>query len=241
MGHLVRECRKDHGKAAGGVHTRDQVRCFNCQEKGHVAVRCPHNALFCEEQDGGQSVQERRPCTDSSGFYQRGVVEGHMVEDILLDTGCSRTLVHQALVPREKVLEGQVVTIRCIHGDPVLCPLAEIEMEVGGIPIKVEAAVCSSLPTSVLLGSDVPELTVYLKGPRGGEALADVAQAQEQKQLEEGLVRQPRGLECGVRSSSQLVKDWEEEDRTLPGRWKPAGNEWNGAEGGGHGINVTVG
>ena len=42
---------------------------------------------------------------------------GKPVDNILLDTGCSRTLVHQSLVPKEKLLEGEAVAIRCAHGD----------------------------------------------------------------------------------------------------------------------------
>ena len=35
-----------------------------------------------------------------------GSVEGTAVNDILLDTGCSRTLVQKDLVPKEKLLEA---------------------------------------------------------------------------------------------------------------------------------------
>ena len=44
----------------------------------------------------------------------------------VLDTGCKRTMVRQDLVPQEKILEGDVATIRCAHGDTVLYPLANI-------------------------------------------------------------------------------------------------------------------
>ena len=95
---------------------------------------------------------------------RRGVVEGRYVGDILLDTGCSRTLVRRALVPDKKMQEGDVVTIRCAHGDTVLYPVAEVEVEVGGRRIQVEAAVSDTLPVSVLLGTDVEELGELLEG-----------------------------------------------------------------------------
>ena len=85
-------------------------------------------------------------------------MEGQEVPEIVLDTGCKRTMVRQELVPPEKILEGDVATIRCAHGDTVLYPLANIQMEVNGIPIEVEAAVSTTLPVPVLLGEDVPEL-----------------------------------------------------------------------------------
>ena len=89
-------------------------------------------------------------------------MEGKKVKDILLDTGCSRTLIHKDLVPASKIQEDEAVAIRCAHGDTVLYPLALISLEVGGHLIEVEAAVSDSLPMSVLLGTDTPELSKLL-------------------------------------------------------------------------------
>ena len=55
-----------------------------------------------------------------------GTVEGKAANNILPDTSCSRTLVHQDLVPRTKFKEGEVVAIQCAHGDTVFYPLAQI-------------------------------------------------------------------------------------------------------------------
>jgi hypothetical protein len=59
----------------------------------------------------------RRQCPSQPGVVKSGVVEGH---NILLDTGCSRTLVHQNLVPESKIQEGEAIAIRCAYGDTVL-------------------------------------------------------------------------------------------------------------------------
>ena len=37
-------------------------------------------------------------------------MEGIRVEQIVLDTGCSRTMVRQDLVPEGKIIEGDAVT-----------------------------------------------------------------------------------------------------------------------------------
>ena len=42
--------------------------------------------------------------------------------------------------------------------DNVLYPVARLNLEVEGVPVAVEAAGAKNLPTSVLLGTDVPEL-----------------------------------------------------------------------------------
>ena len=80
------------------------------------------------------------------------------MESIVLDTGCSRTLVRSNLIPQDKVLEGEVVAIRCAHGDTVLYPLALVHLEINGHHIDVEAALSDTLPMPVLLGTDVPRL-----------------------------------------------------------------------------------
>ena len=57
-----------------------------------------------------------------------GTVEGKYVKNILLDTGCSRTLVHRKLVPEEAFLEGRATRVHCAHGDTVLYHLAKVHM-----------------------------------------------------------------------------------------------------------------
>lgn len=96
-----------------------------------------------------------------------GTVEGIPVDNFLLDSG---TLVQCDLVPERKFLERKAVTIRCAHGDTVLYPLARVELQIDGWHIWTEAAVSDTLPTAVLLGTDVPELPQLLGSrPLGSE------------------------------------------------------------------------
>ena len=64
-------------------------------------------------------------------------------------------------VPEEQHLPGQAVTLRCVHGDTVLYPLAEVEVEVNGVVMQVFAAVSDTLPVSVLLGTESQSLACY--------------------------------------------------------------------------------
>ena len=91
------------------------------------------------------------------------------MESIVLDTGCSRTLVRSNLIPQDKVLEGEVVAIRCAHGDTVLYPLALVHLEINGQHIDVEAALSDTLPMPVLLGTDVPQLQDFIGQAFSGE------------------------------------------------------------------------
>ena len=147
VGHIAPNCPKKQPGKEGNGRT---MKCFNCGKKGHMAVQCPDKALFCGEKLGGVVT-----C--------KGKVEGRDVGDILLDTGCSRTMVRRSLVPEERSLEGQAVTIQCAHGDVALYPLAQVELEVEGEKVQVQAAVSDNLPVSVLLGTDVPKLKKLLR------------------------------------------------------------------------------
>ena len=133
LGHIEKECRKKK---------MDTSQCHNCKKFGHHAKHCPGRALVC------------LPGTHAANVFRSGRVEGRHVTDILLDTGCSRTMVHKNLVPDEKVKEGEAVTIRCAHGDTCLYPLADVQLEVDGLDLTVEAAVSETLPTIFSFAGD---------------------------------------------------------------------------------------
>ena len=176
VGHIEQDCpmKRDAsrtGAASGGPSQQQTkktqpLRCYNCGGVGHRARQCPGNALFCQ----GRGWMKKQ------GLTLHGKVEGQVADDILLDTGCSKTLVRRELVPREKILKEQV-PIRCAHGDTVMYPLATIEMQLGGVAFTVEAAVSDRLPMSVLLGTDVPQLVELLNGV-GQETEANGANGQ---------------------------------------------------------------
>ena len=90
------------------------------------------------------------------------------MQGILLDTGCSRTLIRKDSVAEEKYLEGEAVTVCCSHGDTVLYPLAKIEMEVEGVKVGVRAAVAERLLVPVLLGTELGHL--LQKDPRAAHS-----------------------------------------------------------------------
>ena len=110
-------------------------------------------------------------------------------------------------MPPGKVIEGEAVTIRCAHGDVVLYPLAEVGVEVDGKVIKVDAAVSESLPVSVLLGTDVPELTELLKGvtmerAQSEDTLVVMTRARAKREEREETIEREREQLLGARPHS---------------------------------------
>ena len=52
-----------------------------------------------------------------------------MVSDILLDMGCTCTLIRRELVPDDQLLDS-MIEILCVHGDSMEYPLAEVDVTV---------------------------------------------------------------------------------------------------------------
>ena len=78
---------------------------YNCGEYGHVSMHCPEKAnYFCKDGRGWSVARV-------------GIVEGTAVSDILLDTGCTHTMVGRDLVPNDNLLPGEAVPVLCAHGD----------------------------------------------------------------------------------------------------------------------------
>ena len=161
-------------------------------------------------------------------------MEGQEVTDILLDTGCSRTLVRRDLVNEEKMPEGEAVKIECAHGDTVLYPLAEVEMKIHGETIQVKAAVSDNLLMGVLLGTDVPELNDLLEKrlqknrgeneSKNEEALVMVTRAIFRNQQLEAEVQEQKEMQSGVLSKSMDYLEEPVDDDTEDTRGES--NEW---------------
>ena len=59
------------------------MKCFNCQQKGHLAASCPHGAMFCNEYRvdyKGNSAVQQAPVAHTQGLCVPGKVEGTPVQ-----------------------------------------------------------------------------------------------------------------------------------------------------------------
>ena len=169
------------------------VKCFNCRKFGHVSMHCPERASYFCGDSRGQSVA------------RAGLVEGTAVSDILLDTGCTRTMVRRDLIPEENLLPGEAVTVVCAHGDTALYPLARVKIDVEGLKLEVKAAVSESLPVSALLGTDTTQLgqllisnPLTIRTPGLEQALVST-RAQSRQQAEEEREQETREACSSIR------------------------------------------
>ena len=103
----------------------------------------------------------------------------------------------------------------------MLYPLADVEVEVGGRRIQVEAAVSDTLPMSVLLGTDVEELGELLgegilkkAQEQKDEAVVVTTRAQARRQEREEAIQHQKELESGARANPVTEEETNgEEDR----------------------------
>ena len=198
--------REQEGSGKGGVRGHGNVKCYNCSKTGHLSRNCPEKALYSRSRENYKTCRQ----ADRAVLHSR-LVEGNKVHDIVLDTGCSRTMIRKDLVPTTKMLDDAVM-VQCAHGDTVAYPLAVVELIVDSLPLTVEAALSDTLPTAVLLGRDVPELNELLgrckvrklqDTPGKDEAMMVTTRygASKRRELEEEL--QEQRVELQVQSEAE--------------------------------------
>ena len=96
------------GKEDGGKKMekpKREIECFNCHQKGHHSSNCP--TMLCSawrDHHTGQSRVTKHQPMEKLGIIKLGSIEGTAVSNILLDNGCSRTLVQKDLVLKEKLI-----------------------------------------------------------------------------------------------------------------------------------------
>ena len=76
-----------------------------------------------------------------------------------------------------------------MHRDIFVYPLAQVDMEIKGRKLMVKAGVSETIPASVLLGTDVPDLAELLRSSglqQGEDVMAVTTRAEARKQQETG-------------------------------------------------------
>lgn len=95
-----------------------------------------------------------------------------------MDTGSDRTLVDAKLVQRQQEVEGESVSVKCVHGDTLSYPVAEVKLQVDGIDNVARVVAVPSLPVPVLLGRDL--VRDLLEGD-GGHSFAVITHSGDMK------------------------------------------------------------
>ena len=169
--------------ANGNAPEFSRLRCYNCNQPGHTIRDCPHATSSALATLRNPALVQQCCGGSPAGVFRTGTVFGTLTSDICLYTGCSQTLVHSSMVPREKLLD-ETVDIRCAHGDIVSYPMAVASICIDSEQYTVRVGVSCSLPHSVLLGTDVPGVFCHLADEDATDVLV-VTRAQRLRQERE--------------------------------------------------------
>ena len=135
------------------------------------------------------------------------------MSDILLDTGCTRTLIRRDLVPDDRLLDS-TIEIQCSHGDCMEYPLAEIDVAVNDEHHEVLAGVAERLPTAMLLGGDTPGLPDLLEIGQTETALVVTTRAAAKRRAREDAEQVGKDESPQPRTTALLRDACEQNDDT---------------------------
>ena len=139
-------------------------------------------------------------------YMCQGLVDGKPAE-LLVDSGASCTLVHQALVAPEKINTDDQLQIKCAHAT------ANIEINIDGELYHVRAGVSPSLPIPVLLGRDIGNLLEL--ATREQEAYAVLTRIQRRKKEKEEAAALAKEITFGLKPRPLTTESEEENEESV--------------------------
>uniref|UniRef100_H3AB82 CCHC-type domain-containing protein n=1 Tax=Latimeria chalumnae TaxID=7897 RepID=H3AB82_LATCH len=119
------------------------LRCYRCNEPGHIAIQCPLNdePMQC---DLGDYTSYQRNVESTHPFLK------HI--DALIDSGSAMTLVSATLIKPSQLNHAQKRGIACVPGDISYYPTTLVKMEVQGNTNEVKVGVVPKLPYLAIIG-----------------------------------------------------------------------------------------
>ena len=90
----------------------------------------------------------------SRKYLRRGTLNGKSVQ-MLIDTGCTKTMVSSKYLNSNILDHVKTEEILCVHGDKVSYPTAEVNLRLGQWSQTAKVVAAPDIPVPVLLGTDI--------------------------------------------------------------------------------------
>ncbi|RWS21370.1 blastopia polyprotein-like protein [Leptotrombidium deliense] len=135
---------------------RDDIVCYRCNEKGHISTECPQRRQTI------QRTAERMVtnCIMTTKWPSKGITVVDATAfgkqyDVMVDSGCERTVVRKSAVPKEFTIDaadGQ--KLKVVENEVSVLGTVKVAIEINGFKGSVTAAVVERSPFEVIVGSD---------------------------------------------------------------------------------------
>jgi len=132
---------------------RSSIRCYRCKEPGHLSYNCPTKPTSTKPPGPRAGYLCLTPLNTEPHFteyYIEGFIGGKQAK-MLVDTGCTRTLVHRKFVSKSDETANKI-TVLTATGERIVIPLAWVEIKVQQGTYKELVGVIENLPVDCLLG-----------------------------------------------------------------------------------------
>ncbi|XP_037831815.1 uncharacterized protein LOC119617061 isoform X2 [Kryptolebias marmoratus] len=164
------------------------VICYLCGMEGHTKPMCPKNSTKITQ----MCFVPRQSVDSKVAFGLRTTsieVEGKQLK-ALIDSGSTQTLVHRDFVPVNKV-NVETIPVRCIHGDELSYPTADLYIKVQGQLYLLNIGVAENLPFPAVLGQDLPVLCDLLNSDNMCNIALTRSQAKKGEEYQQPLCALP--------------------------------------------------
>ena len=176
----------------------ENITCYKCAKKGHYARDC---------RQGVFAVDEKKEVLDQ--FICRGNVNKGPLVELRVDSACSRTIVRRDLIPDVLLRPGRA-ELTVANGTLLKYGLADVILTVGKKDYSLEVAVTEDLPVPVLLGVDLPLLTICL--PKATkEQLKEALREKEEEEARELVAMVTRSQAKTQAEAEEKLKQTTEE------------------------------
>nr|XP_014352698.1 PREDICTED: uncharacterized protein LOC106706359 [Latimeria chalumnae] len=81
---------------------------------------------------------------------------GEKLLEAYVDSRSCQTLMQESLVPPTQWVDGERLTLACIHGDLRTYPIAKVLITMQGVPSPIQVGLVRQLPCDLLIGRDFP-------------------------------------------------------------------------------------
>ena len=168
---------------------------------------------------------------------RNGSLDGNPVQ-MLIDTGCDRTMVSEELVDPSKINWTKTAQVLCLHGHAESYPTAKVKLRIEGNDEERDVVVAPKLPMAVLIGRDITGPTGQNKVTRNNEfavltrsqakrTATEEADASHPDKSKGAAVQEPRGEVDGKEPAEASpteevlhvtpgeLRQWQQEDSSL--------------------------